>query len=345
MNTNIAIRVCANEACEYADTGKCVEGNAVEECSYLGPAVQAGDEVVDDVEVSTGVKTGSETPIFRVNSGDVLSVADGSEVLKSKRASVVALVGQAEAGKTSLIGEVYDAFQYGQYETLCFAGSRTLMAFEKICHKIRGTSRGRDLLEERTDVTPDRVLFHLLIARKERSLQDILIADRSGESYRDMLDRPAMAAECVELRRASVLNLLVDGARLCDPIERASVITECQQTMQTLTHSSLVDGCSRVNVVLTKLDEVDGSPDKERIHSTFEMIVNRVKATLPEGSEKVGVYRIAARPHSELYKKGFGVEALLSNWLEESFVGSSYESAEYQDIRAFEMVGSSSEAQ
>ena len=345
MNTDIAIRVCANEACEYVDTGKCVEGNAVEECPYLGPAVQAGDEVIDDVEMTTDAKAKSETPIFRLNSGEALSVADGSEVLKSKRASVVALVGQAEAGKTSLIGEVYDAFQYGQYETLCFGGSRTLMAFEKICHKIRGTSRGRDLLEERTDVTPDPVLFHLLMARKERNPQDILIADRSGESYRDMLDRPSMAAKCIELRKATVLNLLVDGARLCDPTERASVITECQQTMQTLSHSSVLDGCTRVNVVLTKLDEVDGSADKERTHSTFEMIVNRVKATLPEGSEKVGIYKIAARPYNERYKKGFGVEALLSNWLEESFAGTSYESAEYEDVRAFEMVGSSSEAQ
>ena len=102
-----------------------------------------------------------------VTSGEPLSVADGSAMLKSGRVSVVALVGQAEAGKTSLIGEVYDAFQYGSYETLSFAGSRTLIGFEKICHKIRATSRGHNLLEERTDVTSDPVLFHLLVARKE----------------------------------------------------------------------------------------------------------------------------------------------------------------------------------
>ena len=345
MNTDITILVCGNEACEYADTGKCVEGNAVEECPYLEPAGQLGDEVVDDAEISRDAIARGETSIFSINSGDALSAADGSIVLKSKRASVVALVGQAEAGKTSLIGEVYDAFQYGQYETLRFAGSRTLIAFEKICHKIRGTSRGSDLFEERTDVTPDPVLFHLLVAGKEGNAKDILIADRSGETYRDMLDRPSMAATCIELRRASVLNLLVDGARLCDPTERASVIIECQQTMQTLAQSSVVDGCSRVNVVLTKLDELDGSSEKERSHSAFETVVKRVETTLPGGSEKLGVYSIAARPHNQLYKKGFGVEALVNDWLEYTFLGASYESAQYEDIRAFEMVGSSSEEQ
>ena len=345
MITDTAVGVCANEACEYADTGKCVEGNSVEECPYLERSVQVGDEVVDEVELGTDGKAGSETAIYCLSSGNALSVADGSVILKSKRASVVALVGQAEAGKTSLIGEVYDAFQYGQYETLRFAGSRTLIAFEKICHKIRATSRGSDLFEERTDVTPDPVLFHLLVARKEGDIKDILIADRSGETYRDMLDRPSMAAACIELRGASVLNLLVDGARLCDPTERASVITECQQTMQTLAHSSLIDGSGRVNVVLTKLDEVDGSTHKERTHSAFETIVKRVSATLPSGSERLGVYKVAARPHNALYKKGFGVEALLSDWLRDAFVGTPYESAEYEDIRAFEMVGRCSEAQ
>ncbi|MCY4557934.1 MAG: hypothetical protein OXF79_16525 [Chloroflexi bacterium] len=347
MTADAPTGACANEACEYGETGKCVEGNAVEECPYLERSVRDVDvdDVVDDVEMGTDTRAGSETPIFGLSSGKALSVAEGSVILKSKRASVVALVGQAEAGKTSLIGEVYDAFQYGQYEKLSFAGSRTLIAFEEICHKIRATSRGNDLFEERTDVTTDPVLFHLLITRKHGDIKDVLIADRSGETYRDMLDRPSMAAACIELRRASVLNLLVDGARLCDPSERASVITECQQTMQTLAHSSLIEGSGRVNVVLTKLDEVDGSNDKERSHSAFETIVSRVIATLPGGGERLGVYRVAARPHNELYKKGFGVEALLNDWLQDAFVGSPYESAEYEEIRAFEMVGSSPEVQ
>ena len=345
MTTDTAVLVCANEACEYAVTGKCVEGNAVDECPHLVSGDQANGEVVDEVEIGTDSSVGGQTSIYYLNSGDALSVAEGSAMLKSRRASVVALVGQAEAGKTSLIGEVYDAFQYGQYETLCFAGSRTLIAFEKICHKIRGTSRGSDLFEERTDLTPYPVLFHLLVAREKGKVQDILIADRSGETYRDMLDKPSLAAGCIELRRASVLNLLVDGARLTEPPERASVITECQQIMQTLAYSSLLEGCSRVNVVLTKLDAVDGSPEKERSHSAFETIVNRVNSIMPGGSEKLGVYKVAARPHNELYDKGFGVEALLNDWLDDAFIATRYESAEYENIRAFEMVGGWTEVQ
>ena len=338
MITDTAIFVCVNEACEYASTGKCVEGNSVEECPHLESADLASSEGGDEIETGTEIIVGEETSIFQFNTGDALSVADGSEMLKAKRASVVALVGQAEAGKTSLIGEVYDAFQYGHYETLCFAGSRSLIAFEKICHKIRGTSRGSDLFEERTDVITDPVLFHLSVARKKGEVQDILIADRSGETYRDMLDRPSLAAECIELRRASVLNLLVDGARLTDSSERASVITECQQIMQTLAYSSLISWGSRVNVVLTKLDAVDVSPESKQSHSAFETIVSRIRSIMPGGCKRPGVYKVAARPHNELYGKGFGVEALLNDWLEDTFVGTPYANAEYESIRAFEMV-------
>ena len=134
---------------------------------------------------------------------------------------------------------------------------------------------------------------------------------------------------CIELRRASVLNLLVDGARLTDPSERASVITECQQVMQTLMYSSLVDEGSRINIVLTKLDEVDGSSEKERSHSAFESIVDRVKSVMSGASAKIGVYRVAARPQNELYVKGFGVEALVTDWLDDGFTATPYEGAKH----------------
>ena len=108
--------------------------------------------------------------------------------------------------------------------------------------------------------------------------RDILIADRSGETYRDILDKPSLATGCLELRRSTVLNLLVDGARLCDSTERASVATECHQVMQTLIHSSLIERHMRINVVLTKLDFVDTSPEKERVHSDFQGIVERIRS-------------------------------------------------------------------
>ena len=341
MIADTAIRVCANDACQYVATRKCVEGNPVEECPHLKAVDHRNDGIGDDAEIDTEVGAGPDTSVAYVTNGEPLTVADGSAVLKFGRASVVALVGQAEAGKTSLIGEVYDAFQYGAYEELTFAGSRTLIGFEKICHKIRATSRGHNLLEERTDVTSDPVLFHLSVARNHDETKDLLIADRSGETYRDMLDRPSLAMGCIELRRASVLNLLVDGARLTDPSERASVITECQQVMQTLVHSALVDEDRRINVVLTKLDEVDGSPEKRRCHLAFESIVDRVRSTIFGTSAKIGVYRIAARPRTELYAKGFGVEALVIDWLNDGFAATPYEGASYENSRAFEMVGQS----
>ena len=149
-------------------------------------------------------------PFFTIARGDPLSVSAASEMLKAGGASLVVLVGQAEAGKTSLIAEVYDAFQYDAYLSLSFRGSLTLTGFEKICHKVRGASRGSDLSQERTDVTTDPVFYHLALCADKDLPKNVLIADRSGERYREALDRPSLILECVELRRATVLNLLVD---------------------------------------------------------------------------------------------------------------------------------------
>ena len=341
MTAAVASLVCSNEACEYTSTRKCVEGNLVEECPHLGAADGPTDLVGENVESTTRDNDTGVSSLFRFRDAEPLSPGAASALLKTKSAAIVALVGQAEAGKTSLIAEVYDAFQYGSYDSLFFAGSDTLIAFEKICHKARGTSKGLDLYQERTDVTSDPKFYHLVVANEESGVRDILIADRSGETYRDILDKPSLASECLELRRATVLNLLVDGARLCASTERANVVTECHQVMQTLIYSSLIARRMRINVILTKLDFVDASPDRERVHTDFKGIVERVRSIRIDLQLDLGVYKVAARPHNELYKKGYGVEPLLHDWLGRVATIAEYpRSSIYEDYRAIEMLRS-----
>ena len=165
---------------------------------------------------NTVAESGANTDaqLFSIDGAETLSVSEASALLKFRRSSFVALLGQAEAGKTSLIAEAYDAFQYGNYRTLNFSGSRTLMAFERICHKVRASSKASDLSQERTDITDAPTFYHLAVNDIDQKLSEILIADRSGETYREIMDRPQSATDCLELVRATVLNLLVDGARL-----------------------------------------------------------------------------------------------------------------------------------
>ena len=338
---------CSNEACQFSLTAQCVEGHELDECPYIGQDIETPSEssnalLTSDEPADEG-KDIQPSSMFTIEDGKTLSVSRGSEILKSNSACVVALLGQAEAGKTSLIAEVYDAFQYSSYSAFTFAGSRTLTAFEKICHKVRATSRATDLLEERTDVTTDPVFYHLKIKLEQSRFQELLIADRSGETYRDMLDTPDLVSSCLELHRATVVNLLVDGKRLSNLTERSIVMSECHQSLQTLMFCNAVTPKMRINVVLTKLDLVDVCSHKERAREDFHRLGAQIKEMTDNLEIDFGFFEIAARPENDKYPKGYGVEALINNWLESAVPTTPYRSKAYTSTRSFERVRSSLE--
>ena len=237
-------------------------------------------------------------------------------MLKARYAPIIAFLGPVGAGKTSLIAEVYDAFQYDEYESLAFAGSRTLIAFERICHKVRAASRAPSPTQDRSAIRDEPSFFHLTVrADNAEPLIDILLADRSGEIYHAIADSPAIAAECLELRRAATLNMLVDGARLCDPAQRTSVLTECRQALQTLAMSNNLARAVSVNLVMTKIDIVDAHENKSRAHSDFDSLGKRVLTLYGSSVARINSFKIAACPQNGKHPKGYGVEALIKNWV------------------------------
>lgn len=312
MNLDPTAPTCSNEACQFAQTGQCVEGNPTSECPYLD--VPADLPITPPVDVADRESEDS-TSFFAIDAADPLSVPDASAVLKTSQVSLVTLIGSAEAGKTSLIAEVYDAFQYGQYASLFFAGSRTLTAFEKICLKVRRASKAGDLKQERTDLTIDPTFYHLNISDGGSIRKQLLIADRSGETYREVRDTPSIVQDCLELTHGHTLNLLVDGARLADNAERATVGSECYQVVQALAEARLCQSGTQFNVILTKLDRVERSGEFPRVVGDFDRIVERIAIISGRRRADVSTFKIAARPDNESYVKGYGVEPLVSHWL------------------------------
>ena len=344
MDRDMTAKICANDICQFTESGQCVEGNALDECPYLQYTDSLDVEAPSNSITVADNGTNADASLFRIDGEATLSVSEVSALLKFRRASLVALLGQAEAGKTSLIAEVYDAFQYGNYRTLNFAGSRTLMAFERICHKVRASSKASDLSQGRTDFTDDPTFYHLALSDTDQKLNEILIADRSGETYREVLDTPQRASDCLEIVRATVLNLLVDGARLSDTVERTSVLTECVQLIQTLVHAPVFLQDVHINIVLTKLDCVDESPNKDRAHSDFKRINKLVREQTENSVGTIKTFQIAARPQNRLYPKGYGVETLILNWLRCASVVVPYVSTSSPVTRSIDKLRSSLEA-
>ena len=309
-------RICTNKQCKFAETNLCVEANDIDECPYLQVHDATASE--DDEETASLGPLDQQGVDESVHLGgeEHLSVAEASILLKTRYAPIIAFLGAAEAGKTSLIAEVYDAFQYDTYESLAFAGSKTLTAFERICHKARAASRAPKPIQERSEVLDDPFFFHLTtrVDNTER-LIDILLADRSGETYRAIADKPAIAAKCLELRRAAALNILVDGARLCDLVQRTSALTECTQALQTLAMSDGLAQDVSVNLVMTKLDIVDAHENKARAHSDFDLLGDRILAQCGGSIARINPFKIAACPQNARHPKGYGVEALVKSWI------------------------------
>ena len=308
-------RVCTNEQCRFADTAECVEGNDINECPYLEVWDASASEDADETtSPGPSAQQSGDEPVS-LGGEEHLSVTEASSLLKARDAPIIAFLGTAGAGKTSLIAEVYDAFQYKTYKSLAFAGSRTLIAFERICQKIRAASKAPEPTQDRSEILDDPFFFHLTIhVDNTEHLTDILLADRSGETYRAIADTPAVAAKCLELRRAATLNILVDGARLCDPVQRASALTECNQALQTLTMSGILAQDVSVNLVMTKLDLVDTHENKARAHRDFESLRDRSLTRYGDSVARVNSFKIAACPQNDKHPKGYGVEALIKNW-------------------------------
>ena len=183
MDNVINGRICTNEQCKFTETDLCVEGNDVNECPYL----QIRDATVaeNDEDIKSPDSPAKQTVDELVHFGgeEHLSVTEASMLLKARYMPIIAFLGPPGAGKTSLIAEVYDAFHYGNYESLAFAGSETLMAFERICHKVRAASRAPEPMHDRSEILDDPFFFHLTINTScDVRLVDILLADRSGEN-------------------------------------------------------------------------------------------------------------------------------------------------------------------
>lgn len=343
MTSDAVKKVCSNSACAYESTGKCVEGTALEECSYLGGAQTEQEEIEEQSEILDDASEEVDGGDYIIYDAEPLSVMQASYHMKERTTKIITMIGPAEAGKTSIIAEVYDAFQYQAYKQIVFAGSRTLVGLERICHKVRGTSRGGDLYEKRTDMTEHPVFYHLSIRVKDSHQRDLLISDRSGETYREILDRPDQAKTCVELTRAHIVNLLVDGIRISEDMERASATSEAYQLIQSLIHCDIVSMKPRLNVVLTKLDHVDESKNKGQAREEFERLFRRIRDVAVGHFRDIRAFHVAARPHSSKYPKGYGVEDLVLDWLNPESMALPYIGVRGGTNRSFEMIPSSVE--
>lgn len=304
---------CSNADCGLASDGKCVEGYEIEDCPHTqGLSLEDIPEADESDAPTAPLQT-----MIALESGEALYREIAADLQRRNVSRSIGLIGPNDAGKTSLIAGVYDLLQAGSLSGAMFAGSSTLIGFEKVCHLARVASQLAVPHTERTSRGAEATFFHLDIYREGGGLTSVFISDRSGEDYLAVNDQISEASQFFEIRRADCITLLVNGAQLADSKLRHEVKAATPQIVDALIEARAVrEGC-RLAIVLTKKDSVVISPHRDRIERDFKELVDAVSRDHAASLGEVKSFVVAASPKdSEHVTRGDGVDELLLYWLQ-----------------------------
>lgn len=237
---------------------------------------------------------------------------------------VLVVAGLADSGKTTLVASIYECFlKRRSFAGYCFAGSETLLGFEKRCHLARTASGLSRADTERTGRSEGTPLLHLRVRPEGRKSpgRDLLFTDVFGEAFREAKDSSDACRRLGILRRADRLLLLVDGGELSQNERRFAAYSAVRDFLRRSLDTGMLPLDPLVDVLATKWDIVDRLPPREK--ASAEEYIRRIEALLTEDFvgrvDNLRFGRIAARPSPEsALALCHGVEPLFSAWVEES---------------------------
>ena len=260
--------------------------------------------------------SGDDSTAYHYPPGEALTAEEALELTRAVPVCVVVLAGPANSGKTTLLASLYEQFHYGPVGGFLFAGSRTLVGFERRCHLSRRAS-GRDTPDtERTSQTAEDLLLHLSLRPGRAGLRrEVLFADVYGEAFRLAADSTEECEQLTVLGRADHVGLLIDGEKLASTTHRQEPYSQADALLASCIEVGLLGRHSRVQIVVTKWDILSTGPLAET-----QMTFAREKSTLLQRrhADRLGGithFEVAARPEvSSGVEQPLGLEELLRAW-------------------------------
>jgi len=250
-------------------------------------------------------------------SGEALIGNGALAVTRAAPARVIVVAGPANSGKTTLLATLYERFHFGLFGGYLFAGSRTLVGFERRCHLARRAS-GRETPDtERTRRLDALPLLHLAVRKPDAGRAcDLLITDIYGETFRLAADSTEDCQQLDVLRRADHVAILVDGERLTSQRERQEAFTSAESLLRSCLDAGMMDGTSQVELLITKWDLVLRGTTRARadfIDSKKARLLRRYAERLA----RLEWLEVASRPSAdEELPQAYGLDKLLHVWVE-----------------------------
>ncbi len=327
---------CRQAGCQVAQTGRCLEGLSLNDCPHLFPrgdlptvdTTELFPEDIGDMVVPRDDRDAESAAQVALTSGEDLTSEAASSITRRSMTQVILLAGAVGSGKTTLIASIYERFQEHQLAGYLFAGSRTLVGFEKRCHLARIASERARPDTERTLLAQGTRFLHLQTRREDLCgpIRDLLLTDLSGELFRRAGDSSEECRKLGVLLRADRLVLLIDGERLIDPRRRHQATLEPKMLLRRALDEGMLSQHVHVDVVFAKWDlmqdDAFGTTTAAFVETTTEEFSKRYGGCV----RSLHFYHVAARPDAtkrmpigpDATKEmpiGVGLENLFDAWM------------------------------
>ncbi|PKM46861.1 MAG: hypothetical protein CVV05_00145 [Gammaproteobacteria bacterium HGW-Gammaproteobacteria-1] len=238
----------------------------------------------------------AEPEFIELFAGAALGAADAEVITLRSRTHLVVFAGSEGSGKTTVLASIYERLNQGPFAGFKFAGSRSLLGFEEICHLNRLASGRVQPETQRTRLTDETKYYHLALRPTELAgpHRQVLFSAMSGELFRMAKDSQEDAERLTFLRRADTIVVLVDGERLTNTAQRTSAQADAADILESLLDADMVSPSCRVEMVFSKLDRITaaGPPSLDFLDKTREKFERKFRGRVPHLSFR----NIAARP-------------------------------------------------
>lgn len=274
-----------------------------------------GDDVDVFEQAAAGKPVEQDQRWITLPPSGMLSIEDADAMLRWRPASLIAVVGERNGGKTTLVTEIYERFLRGPFAGMLFAHSLSLLGFERKSFHSRAESGAEMPDTPRTSKQDGLRMFHLAVADEgDLRRTDLLVSERAGEVYREIRDQPVRAAELLEVRKAATVALVIDGQRVLDDRRRAEVFASVRNVLRALADGGVINSRAQVQLVTTKCDllEADKAAAARDALGEFE---ERTTASYTGRFAVIEAFRTAARDPRGVIEPARGLAPLLRSWL------------------------------
>ncbi|MCT7947813.1 GTPase domain-containing protein [Shewanella septentrionalis] len=286
--------------------------------SVINSSDDAIDHEEEDLDVFETTQSQSESSqdslLTKLPSSMLLTVADADSFLRWRDATIIAVIGERNGGKTTLLTEIYNQFLRGSYADTSFCHSRTLLGFEEKSFPSRADSRLTRPDTPRTSVQDGLRFFHLAVLDKiDFKRRDLLITERAGETYREVRDNPESAEELLEIRKAAYIVFILDGERVADFRRRAEAFSSVRGMIKSVIETQNIENKIEIQLVTTKCDLFE-SDQKHRIILALETFEQQLAEMLSVKCNFKAHRTIARNPKLGV-RTTEGLDVLLRSWL------------------------------